>query len=43
MIDETRYIDFLNKVIACISNGDYDAIKELANIEMKKVYKDKNE
>ena len=43
MIDEEEYIDFLKKIIACVSNGDYDAVKELSNIELDKIKDKRNE
>ena len=40
MIEKEEYIKFLKRIIACISNGDYFAVKELADIELKKYIKD---
>ncbi len=34
MIKNEEYIDYLNKVIACVSNGDYYSIKELSVLKL---------
>ena len=40
MISDERYISFLKSIRACISNGDYYAVKELSNIELEKMEKE---
>ena len=42
MIRNEEYIDFLNKVIACVSNGDYYSIKELSVLKLDNLKKDTN-
>ena len=34
MIKNEEYIDYLKKVIACVSNGDYYTIKELSVLKL---------
>ena len=34
MIKNEEYIDYLKKVIACVSNGDYYSIKELSVLKL---------
>lgn len=41
MIKEEEYVEFLEMIVACVSQGDYDAVKELSNLELEK-YKRKN-
>ncbi len=41
MINEEKYVEFLEMIVACVSHGDYDAVKELSNLELEK-YKTKN-
>ena len=38
MIEDEEYIGFLKMIIACISHGDYYAVKELSNLELEKMY-----
>lgn len=37
MIKDEKYINFLKQIIACISHGDYYAVKELSEIELEKM------
>lgn len=39
MVNEERYINFLKKIIACISHGDYYAAKELSQLELDNMEK----
>lgn len=39
MIKDEDYIVFLKSIIACISNGDYYAVKELSNLELERMNK----
>lgn len=34
MIKNEEYIDYLKKIIACVSHGDYYSIKELSTIKL---------
>ena len=34
MIRNEEYIDYLKKVIACVSNGDYYSVKELSVLKL---------
>ncbi len=40
MIKNEEYIDYLNKVIACVNNGDYYSIKELSILNLNKLKDD---
>jgi hypothetical protein len=40
MINDEKYISFLKQIIACISHGDYYAVKELSEIELEKMKKE---
>ncbi len=40
MIKNEEYIDYLNKVIACVNNGDYYSIKELSILNLNKLKND---
>ena len=42
MIKNEEYIDFLKKVIACVSNGDYYSVKELSVLKLDNLKKDTN-
>ena len=42
MIEDKDYMEFLNRIIACVSNGDYFAVKELSKIELEKLKNNKN-
>ena len=37
MIDDEKYIEFLKQIISCINNGDYYSVKELSQLELKKI------
>ena len=37
MIKNEKYIQILKNMIACVSHGDYDSVKELSNLELKKM------
>lgn len=37
MISNERYVTFLKRIIACISYGDYYAVKELSQLELEKM------
>lgn len=37
MINDEKYISFLKQIIACISHGDYYAVKELSELELEKM------
>lgn len=37
MVRDEDYIDFLKKIISCISHGDYFSAKELSNLELEKM------
>lgn len=39
MIKDEMYISFLKQIIACISHGDYYAVKELSQLELEKMEK----
>ena len=39
MIKNEEYIDFLKKVIACVSNGDYYSVKELSVLKLDNLKK----
>lgn len=39
MIEYEEYAKFLKMIIACISYGDYYAVKELSNLELEKINK----
>lgn len=39
MVTDKEYIEFLNKIIACINYGDYFSAKELSNLELEKMKK----
>lgn len=43
MIEEEEYKTFLKKIIACISYGDYYAVKELSQLELDRLEKGKTE
>ena len=40
MIRNDEYIKILKSMISCVNQGDYYSIKELSNIELKKVQKE---
>lgn len=40
MINDEKYISFLKKIIACVSHGDYCAVKELSQLELDKMEKE---
>lgn len=35
MVEDKEYLDFLEKIIACINHSDYEAVKELSNLELE--------
>lgn len=37
MISNEKYVKLLKQMISCVSHGDYEAVKELANFELKKI------
>ena len=37
MENREMYISFLKKIIACISYGDYFAVKELSQLELERL------
>ena len=39
MVNEEKYINFLKKIIACISHGDYYSAKELSQLELDNMEK----
>lgn len=41
MLNEEEYVDLLKKMIACVSYGDYEAVKELSNLKLKEFYNKK--
>lgn len=41
MIDEEEYVKFLEMIVACVSYGDYFAAKELSNLELEKIRKNR--
>lgn len=41
MIKDEEYVDLLKKMIACVSYGDYEAVKELSNLKLEEFYKKK--
>ena len=43
MINDERYISFLKRIIACISHGDYYSVKELSQLELEKMEKQKEQ
>ena len=43
MVNEEMYEEFLKKIIACISYGDYYSVKELSQLELEKIKKDKKQ
>lgn len=36
MVEDKEYLDFLEKIIACINHSDYEAVKELSNLKLEK-------
>ncbi len=40
MIKNEEYIDYLKKIISCISNGDYYAVKELSILTLDNLKKE---
>lgn len=40
MVNNETYIRFLKQIIACISCGDYYAVKELSQLELEKLEKE---
>ncbi len=39
MINDEKYISFLEAIISCISHGDYYSVKELSQLELEKMKK----
>ena len=39
MVEDKEYLDFLEKIIACINHSDYEAVKELSNLKLEKFKK----
>lgn len=37
MIRNEQYIKLLKSMVACVSYGDYSSVKELSNLELKKI------
>lgn len=37
MIKNKKYIGILKSMISCVNNGDYYSVKELSNLELKKM------
>lgn len=37
MVTDEEYKTFLKNIIACISHGDYYSVKELSQLELKKI------
>lgn len=35
MVRDRKYLDFLEKIIACINHADYESVKELSNLELE--------
>ncbi len=35
MVEDKEYLDFLEKIIACINHADYESVKELSNLELE--------
>lgn len=42
MENDKQYKEFLKKIIACISHGDYYSVKELSQLELEKIENKKN-
>lgn len=42
MINNKEYSQLLKSIIACIDNGDYYSIKELAYLKLEEIQKSKN-
>ncbi len=40
MIRNDEYMDYLQKIISCISNGDYYSVKELSILQLNNLKKD---
>ena len=40
MIKNEEYMDFLKKVIACVSHGDYYSVKELSVLKLDNLKKE---
>lgn len=40
MIRNDEYMDYLQKIISCISNGDYYSVKELSILQLDNLKKD---
>lgn len=43
MINDEKYITFLKRIIACISHGDYYSVKELSQLELEKMQKNRKD
>lgn len=43
MVSNDKYISVLKQMDSCVSYGDYYSIKELSNLELEKIKKQKNE
>lgn len=43
MVNDETYITFLKRIIACISHGDYYSVKELSQLELEKMEKQRRE
>ena len=41
MLNEEKYEKFLKQIISCISHGDYYSVKELSQLELEKIKKNK--
>ena len=37
MVKNEKYIEILKSMVACVSHGDYGSVKELSNLELKKM------
>ncbi len=43
MVNDETYEKFLRMIIACISHGDYYSVKELSQLELERIEKNKKE
>ena len=40
MINDEKYITFLEHIISCVSHGDYFSVKELSQLELERMKKE---
>lgn len=43
MINDEKYITFLERIMSCVSHGDYYSVKELSQLELERMKREMKE